>query len=63
MENSKLKRVVTLVLSVLMISGVVFSTSAASVAGTSGKAATEESSTTSEALEILGDDTEVHPVS
>ena len=57
MENSKLKRVVALVLSVLMISGVVFSTSAASVAGTSGKAATEESSTTSEALEILGDDT------
>ena len=54
MENSKLTRVIALVLSVLMLTGLVTGVAAAPLLG-SGSAKTEES-VTNEALEILGDD-------
>ena len=54
MENSKLTRVIALVLSVLMLSGLVTSVAAAPLLGSSSAKA--EESVTNEALEILGDD-------
>ncbi len=54
MENSKLTRVIALVLSVMMVAGVFLSVGAASVTLTS-TSAKEENSVANEALEILGD--------
>ena len=54
MENSKLTRVVALVLSVLMVAGVFMSVGAANVTLTSSPKK-EETSVANEALEILGD--------
>ena len=54
MENSKLTRVVALVLSVLMVAGVFMSVGAANVTLTSSSKK-EETSVANEALEILGD--------
>ncbi len=55
MENSKLTRVLALILSVLMVSGVFLSVGAADIVLTSTKN-DEETSVANEALEILGDD-------
>ncbi len=54
MENSKLTRVIALVLSVMMVAGVFLSVGAANVTLTSAPAK-EETSVANEALEILGD--------
>lgn len=54
MENSKLTRVVALILSVLMVSGVFLSVGATNVV-LSAPAKEEETSVANEALEILGD--------
>ncbi len=55
MENSKLTRVLALILSVLMVSGVFLSVGAADLVLTTTKKE-EETSVANEALEILGDD-------
>jgi hypothetical protein len=58
MENSMLKRAVALVLSVMMLCGVLATSVAAADQLLIAPApnTTEDTSTTSEALEILGDD-------
>ena len=59
MENSKLKRAVALVLSIIMLSGVVMTANMTTIAAAdllTTANAKEDESTTSEALEILGDD-------
>ena len=56
MENSKLKRAVALVLSVLMLCGIVVMSNPATLVAAKTTATKENTSTTSEALEILGDD-------
>ncbi len=55
MENSKLTRVIAMVLSVLMVAGVFVSVGAVNAPLTSAKATKEETSIANEALEILGD--------